>query len=72
MMRLEQITQKEKYYAVHHYRNFDHPVAARLFRFQHKPEFPENRRVDPHFDCSRCHPHHPKPIRDHLASHTKE
>jgi hypothetical protein len=43
-------------------------MVARLFRFEHKPKFPENRRVDPHFDGSCRHPHHSKPVGDHLAS----
>ncbi len=60
---------KEKYHVVHHHRNSNHPVVARLFRFEHKPEFPENRRVDPHSGCSCRHPHHSKSVGDHLATH---
>jgi hypothetical protein len=44
-------------------------MVARLFRFEHKPKFPENRRVDPHSGCSCRHPHHSESVGDHLASH---
>lgn len=58
---------KEIYHVVHHYRNSNHPVVAWLFRFEHKPEFPKNRRVDPHSGCSCRHPHHSESVRDHLV-----
>ena len=63
---------KERYHVVHHHRNSNYPVVARLFRFEHKPEFPENRRVDPHSDCSCRHPHHSESVGDHLVPSYKK
>lgn len=72
MMSLEQIAQKEKSHVVHHHRNSNHSVVAWIPRFEHKPKFPENRRMDPHSGCSCRHTHHSKSVRDHLASHKEQ
>ena len=60
---------KEKSHVVHHHRNSNHSVVARLFRFEHKSKFPENGRVDSHSGCSCRHPYHFESVRDHLVSH---
>jgi hypothetical protein len=63
---------KEKYHVVHHHRNSNHPMVARLFGFEHKSKFPENRRMDPYSGCSCRNPHHSKSVGDHLDSHLFE
>jgi hypothetical protein len=62
---------KEKYHVVHNHRNSNHPVVARLFRFEHKPKFPEDRQLDPHSDCTCRHSYRSESVRDHLASSHK-
>ncbi len=57
----ERIAQKEKSHVVDYHRNSSNPVAARLFRSEHKSRLPANRRLDSHSDRYRSHPHHITP-----------
>jgi len=56
------IAQKEKSHVVDYHRNSNHPVAARLFRSEHKSRLPANRRLDSYSDRYRRHPHHITPL----------
>ncbi len=61
-----QIAQKEKSHVMDYHRNSSYPVAARLFRAEHKSRVPANRRLDPHSDRDRRHPRHIAPPRDNV------
>ena len=50
-----------------YHRNSNHLVAARLFGWEHKPELPENRQLDPCFDRYRRYPHPFETNGDHLV-----
>ena len=50
-----------------YHRNFSNPMAARLFRWKHKPKFPENRRLDPRSDRYCRHTHHIARVGDRVG-----
>jgi len=51
---------------VDHHRNSGNPVAAWLFRAEHKSKLPANRQLDPYFDRYRRHTHRFEPVGDRL------
>ena len=51
-------TKKEKPHVVDYHCNTSNPVAARLFRREHKSKFSENRQLDPYPDRYCRHPHY--------------
>ena len=60
------IAQKENSHVVDYHRNSSNPVAARLFRSEHKSRLPSNRRLDSHSDRDRRHPYHIAPAGDNV------
>jgi len=51
---------------VDHHRDFDNLVAPRVFRSADKSKLSADRRLDPHSDRYRRHPHRFAPVRDCL------
>ena len=47
-------------------RNSTNPVAARLFRREHKSKLPENRQLDPYFGRRRGHPRYFEVVGDRV------
>jgi hypothetical protein len=72
MMSMEQNIQKEKSHVVDYHRNSGNSVATRLFRPEHKSEFPANRQLDTHSARSCRHPLRFKSVGDHLDQRSAE
>ena len=63
----ERIAQKEKSHVVDYRCNSINPVAARIFRSEHKPKLPANRQLDPCSDRHRSDPRYLETVGNRLV-----